>query len=524
MLAWMLYVVVVTVLLGLAALCAERSAQIRKASTRWLWGVAIIASLALPIAISSVSIQIPRMTSAMISQAAPQAAVPLRELTSTALAPSTWLAATAGPLPASAKLDALIGGLWIAASTLLFLAILLNGALLYRSKRGWDLSIVAGQEVHVSEDVGPAVVGLLRPRIVVPRWLLTAPADTQALVIAHERSHLEADDARLLAIAILLILTMPWNLALWWQLRRLRCAIEIDCDARVLRGGGDLSRYGETLIMVGERHCANFAVVAAMSESKSFLEQRLRKMLSKQKKFAWASATALAALGFVLAAGAAEVAPPNANQGEIHQITLDPKVLDGYVGHYSLANTQVLTVTRSGDQLSAQLTGQPSVPVYPRAKTEFFYKVVKAEISFQAGPDGRATGLVLRQNGADIAMPRITETAAREIEGKLQARVKAQTPSPGSEAAVRKMIQWTVSGKPDDAAMSPGLAKAMREQLPTLQPMLAKLGAVQSVTFLGVGPGGNDVYDVRQERGITHWNIALDAQGKIATAFVQPGP
>jgi hypothetical protein len=247
-------------------------------------------------------------------------------------------------------------------------------------------------------------------------------------------------------------------------------------------------------------------------------------MLSKRKKFAWASATALAALGFVLAASAAEVAPPNANQGEVHEIKLDAKVLENYVGAYSMAGAGVMTVTLSGDQLSAQLTGQPAVPIFPSAKTEFFLKVVKAEISFQAGPDGRATGLVLHQNGANIAMPRVTETAAREIQDKLQARVKAQTPSPGTEAAVRKMIEWTVSGKPDDAAMSPALAKAMREQLPRMQPLLGKLGAVQSVTFLGVGPSGNDVYDVRQEGGITHWNVALDAQGKIATAYVQPGP
>jgi len=116
----------------------------------------------------------------------------------------------------------------------------------------------------------------------------------------------------LLAIAILLIVAMPWNLPLWWQLRRLRFAIEMDCDARVLKGGHDVSRYGEALIMVGERQSSRIAVVAAMSESKSFLEQRIRKMLWKQKKFAWVSGAALAGLGLVLAASAAEVSPPNA--------------------------------------------------------------------------------------------------------------------------------------------------------------------------------------------------------------------
>jgi len=37
------------------------------------------------------------------------------------------------------------------------------------------------------------------------------------------------------------------------QLRRLRCAIEVDCDARVLKAGHDTASYGETLIVVGQR-------------------------------------------------------------------------------------------------------------------------------------------------------------------------------------------------------------------------------------------------------------------------------
>ena len=88
----------------------------------------------------------------------------------------------------------------------------------------------------VTDDVGPAVVGLLRPRIVVPRWVTMALPSHQAAVIAHEQSHLDARDPQLFTLALALLVFMPWNLPLWWQLRRLRYAIEIDCDARVLEG------------------------------------------------------------------------------------------------------------------------------------------------------------------------------------------------------------------------------------------------------------------------------------------------
>jgi beta-lactamase regulating signal transducer with metallopeptidase domain len=310
MLAWMVYVLVVTAILAAAAFAAERSAQIRKASTRWLWVASICASLVLPVVISSVSIQVPSLTSA-VGQTAPQKLIPLRQMTSSAIQPSAWLGAGTQRRAAAPDVDTILARAWAGASGLLFLAILFSGAQLYRRKRDWERQVMAGAAVFVSEDVGPAIVGLLRPHIVVPRWIIHATAETQGLVLAHEQSHLDAKDAQLLAVAILLIVAMPWNLPLWWQLRRLRFAIEVDCDTRVLKIGHDASRYGETLIMVGERQSNRIAVVAAMSESKSFLEQRIRTMLRKQKKFAWASASAMAGLGFVLAASAAEVSPPN---------------------------------------------------------------------------------------------------------------------------------------------------------------------------------------------------------------------
>jgi hypothetical protein len=169
---------------------------------------------------------------------------------------------------------------------------------------------MAGTAVYISEDSGPAVVGFLRPHIVVPRWLTRSSPDEQELVIAHERSHLGACDTQLLTIAVCLLACMPWNPILWWQLRRLRLAIEIDCDARVLRLGYPVARYSETLIAAGERQCASYAVTMAEYGSKSFLEQRIHNMLRKKTRHASMSALALACLGVGLAVCAAEVAPP----------------------------------------------------------------------------------------------------------------------------------------------------------------------------------------------------------------------
>jgi len=65
--------------------------------------------------------------------------------------------------------------------------------------------------------------------------------------------------------------------------------------------------------------------------------------------------------------------------------------------------------------------------------------------------------------------------------------------------------------------MSPGLATVTRQQLPQLKASIDKLGAVQSVTFKGVGPGGADIYEVKFEHGSTEWRIMLESDGKIAS-------
>jgi hypothetical protein len=72
--------------------------------------------------------------------------------------------------------------------------------------------------------------------------------------------------------------------------------------------------------------------------------------------------------------------------------------------------------------------------------------------------------------------------------------------------------------------MTPELAKVTREQLATLQKGLTHVGAVRSVEFRGVGPGGWDVYDVHHDKGITTWRLTLNAEGKVAGALVRPGP
>jgi bla regulator protein BlaR1 len=521
-LAWMFYVIFVTLLLGAAALAAERRARLRRAPSRWLWALAIIASLLLPTIIASVSIQIPSIASSGV----PQKIIALREVTSARLSPRTWMTQRAVSVTTSRSVDVFLQHGWVFVSAVMLAILVASGAHLSWRKRRWPTSTVGTASVYLAADVGPAVVGLMRPRIVLPTWLSQLPASEQAAIVAHEQSHLEARDPQLLTMALFLLVLMPWNLPLWWQLRRLRRAIEVDCDRRVLKQGHDATHYGETLLVVGQRQSAFIGAVAAMSEPKSFLEERIKLMVRRPGKDWRVAAAALGCLSLVLVAVAAEVGPPNAatpSEARV-SINLDSAVLDHYTGDYQLAPTAVLTVTREGTQLFAQLTGQPKVEIFAQSETEFFYKVVKARISFESDSQGRTTGLVLHQNGRNMNAQRIDATVAQRIAVDTAAKVQRQTATPGSEAALRRMIEGIRAGKPYFSEMSPELAKATREQLPQLEAGMKQLGAVQSVEFRGVGNQGWDAYDVRQEHGLSRWKISLGADGIIAGALVSKGP
>lgn len=97
------------------------------------------------------------------------------------------------------------------------------------------------------------------------------------------------------------------------------------------------------------------------------------------------------------------LAPPQ----ERSEIRLAPELLETYTGRYDVAPGIVITITRDGDQLSAQLTGQPAAEIYPESGREFFYKVVDAQITFETGDDGRASALILHQGGRDLHAERL---------------------------------------------------------------------------------------------------------------------
>lgn len=264
--ATMVQALMIAALLSAAAWLLERSFRALGLPTRGIWLAALVGSVFVPVA--------PWLTNGLINPSVYANAVSAGLLVTQAGALESF--AEAGrqyniPLAAAWLLTVGVG-----------LALLVVAMLrLHRQQSAWAIERVEGCEVLVSEETGPAVTGLLKGRIVLPRWALAH--QRCALMLAHEQQHLRAGDPRLLFLGVLTVVLAPWNLLLWWQLSRLQLAIEVDCDTRVLaERKGDVREYGSLLLEVSSRVDCPLAL-PAFSNPRTSLEERILAMTERPR-------------------------------------------------------------------------------------------------------------------------------------------------------------------------------------------------------------------------------------------------
>lgn len=335
--AWMAYAIVIATLVSTAALTTERIAVLRKLQRRWIWASALLLSLVLPglFAWQGASSS-ERRTAALVALAA-------RETPPVyAQSPIAWVGGSAHVAVSRASIDAWLLAGWSAMSVLVLATLSIGWLQLRRRLRGCSLGEVNGVRVTIADDLGPAVVGIIRPRIVIPRWLAQQDVATRTLALAHELEHVRAHDIRILGGALLIAVLVPWNLPVWWQLRRLRFAIEVDCDARVLRTGQSRSSYSQVLLNVATHLLPSRAAAAGLSESGSSLEERVRIMHTPVHKQWRVLATLLASCSVASIVVAANVRAP----------AVASLAADQYGGELPLLPSPVATLREDETQLA----------------------------------------------------------------------------------------------------------------------------------------------------------------------------
>ena len=108
------------------------------------------------------------------------------------------------------------------------------------------------------------------------------------------------------------------------------------------------------------------------------------------------------------------------------------------------------------------------------------------------------------------------------IRADIDKRFKAQTPSPGSEAALRRIIEELRRGSPNYDLIGTGYARQARRQLADEQAAIVALGALQSLTFKRVGPAGPNIFDATFEKGIQEWRIWFNPEGVVDVFLHRP--
>ncbi len=290
----MLYAMAMAAALGVVGLCLERLAALWGLPRRAAWVVALLFSILWP---AFNILRAEPLPASSVSQAAAQTqehGTGHLAASSGATSASTAAAADAQPATRTAggwnvqrlASDRNLLAAWGIASLFSSLHLIAAHLRLRRRIAGWRHGTLHGHPLLLSETTGPALVGVLRPRIVVPHWLLDEPHSAQRLVLEHERQHIAARDPLLIRAGAVLLAIIPWNLPLWWQCRRLRQAIELDCDARVLRTGATAESYGEALLATVEHRTLMPSGVVAMSEPVSALERRIQNLLPEADRHA----------------------------------------------------------------------------------------------------------------------------------------------------------------------------------------------------------------------------------------------
>jgi TonB family protein len=297
-LTWMLSALLFGACVALVAASAQPFARAMRQPTRWIWVVALVVATLWPVVSTMALLLLPSLRDTAV------------RLSAIRVAPDRTLG-----IAAAGEMVQIVGraviALWALASLVLGVRLVRALIVLRRLRGAAERRTVEGMEVLVSDALGPATVGLRRHAVVVPRTILDLEEPLRRLLLRHEWEHRVARDPWLLLAASVAVVLFPWNAALWTIAYRLRLALEIDCDARVLAGGGDPVRYGRLLLLFA-RHQRAVPLALTLAAPPSHLERRIiamRTRLARPRPLQLVGAGMLIMLGV---AGACSAGAPDA--------------------------------------------------------------------------------------------------------------------------------------------------------------------------------------------------------------------
>jgi len=309
--AWMLFAIATGCVLTVAAAAADRVALLLQRPRRFIWVTAMVTTICWP----ALSLVLPAILHFKESATSDLASF-LSETSHV-----TSIAISAPLIEIDPRWNSALLAVWALVSSVLLTRYVVALRHIRRSRGSWRAMEIDGITVQVAADAGPAVIGLHPMHVVMPKWILGMEPGLRTLVLRHEVEHRTAGDPYLLLAATLLTALFPWNGALWLQRHRLRLAIEMDCDARVLRADPRWREYARLLLTIAQRQAvAAEPLTLALAEHTSNLERRIVAMRTSSThapfRVVCFSVTAAAAFGLACSVDRPESSDPAKYQSD----------------------------------------------------------------------------------------------------------------------------------------------------------------------------------------------------------------
>lgn len=91
-----------------------------------------------------------------------------------------------------------------------------------------------------------------------------------------------------------------------------------------------------------------------------------------------------------------------AKEDLVKEVSVSAEILESYNGKYELGPGFFITVTNKGQRLFALPTGQGQAELFPKSDTEFYLKIVAANVTFKVDENGKVQSLTLFQGGREM--------------------------------------------------------------------------------------------------------------------------
>lgn len=279
-----------------------------------------------------------------------------------------------------------------------------------------------------ASDVGPALIGTVRPRIVVPADFEARYSQVERdLVIAHERAHLQAGDAQVNALAAL-IQCLNWYNPLFYVARAcLRVDQEMACDERVMQSHAPLRRaYAEAMLK------AQFATDPAplgchwpalgMKPLKQRIAMLARPNVPHEQRIAGGLACGFAVVAMGVAAWAAQppqvayASPDRPLRGDVRAAELGRNLVEA-IQDGDIARAEALIDAGADVNRFQRGDGTPLIAAVRISADDLARRLIEAGADVNGAAPGDANPLIVAASQNDVALVTLLIERGADVNG-----------------------------------------------------------------------------------------------------------